>query len=89
MKFCICGSIITDGICSNRHCTVTDSKADEWLINGVSIRFKEKVTYAEAQKHYNAKSDLIKKYIEKPLDDDANEIAKSRRNRLRKRGLTV
>lgn len=48
MNYCECGSIKEFGVCSNRHCKVSDRKSRNWIIDGRLYRFLELLTYSEA-----------------------------------------
>jgi len=61
MDFCTCGSIIQDGICTNKRCTSRNESLLSWIINGKLERFKRPVTLAEAIEAIRDKSEIVYK----------------------------
>jgi len=72
MLFCTCGSIIQDGICTNKRCTSRNEALLSWIINGKLERFKRPVTLAEAIEAVKDKSELVEK-VRKTAKDDTNQ----------------
>ena len=62
MEYCeVCGSIITDGICSNRRCATRNEALASWIIDGTLWRFKVPLTRAEAIEAIKDKADVVVK----------------------------
>ena len=48
MDFCKCGSIMTNGKCTNEHCPGKNQKCKAWVVDGVAMNFKKVVLYKDA-----------------------------------------
>jgi hypothetical protein len=59
MKYCKCGSLLENGVCSNVNCMSNSSKRKDWCIDGCFIDFKKPVTYEEAKIHHEKLSKLF------------------------------
>lgn len=62
MLFCKCGSIINNGLCTNKHCETRNESLSSWLIHGISYRFRRPLTITEAMEAVKDKSTLVIKF---------------------------